>query len=440
MTQDFNAMQLSQNQNHPHLTNNHPNLQRNNTHESLHPSIPNQQQYWQQQPRSSPVPRDQFQNPPANTYPMNANAMPYPNAYSTDTFHSVPPPNNNVFTSTGQRNEQNFPPPPHSGQPGDRTFPPGHPPQQPGSRTFPPGPPPQQSGERTFPSGQPPQQQGDRIFPTGPPVRPGPPSHQGNRTYPTGPPQQTGGQAFPPGQAPSQPGGRAFPPGPPGDLTFPPGPPGGTFPQGPPGDRTFQPGPQSHPGNQPFQPEQMPPPGHQSERTFPPAGPPLGDQAGLQRKPTERIYPSGDRPYHSGPPGQQQGDRPPHPQGPPSRLPNQPDNFGPSNQQQDLRPLSVYTNGTRGVSPSIPPGGQYQHINSNLQGHYQPSPSPVPGQGGMHQGSQQYGQPPPGSGPQQPQNRLPQPPPNRRLDPDNMPSPVSKLLLGSFFFCSRMPC
>ncbi|KAG8199011.1 hypothetical protein JTE90_001808 [Oedothorax gibbosus] len=435
MSQEFNAMHIAQNKNQALLTNNQHPSQRNNMHEPHVPSIPNQQQYWQQPPRSSPVPRDQYQNPPANSYPVNANNMPYPNAYSNETFARVQPPNNNIFPSTGQRNDQNFPAAPQSVPPGQRSFTPG-PPQ--GDRTFPTGPPPRPG--LTYPSGPSPTPGSNRTYPTGPlggptftPVQPQPggPLFPPGQSHPGGPPfppgsSQAGGPSFPPGHsqlngAPGQQqtGNRSFTPGPPpfpGDRTFPP----------PPVSHGEQMAPASQQNGRAFTPtgppladetgsqqRTFPPVGPPNagpqQRTFPPQGPPMGD--GPPRRPVEQTFPSGQPQPQSFTPGPPAEDRSyqPGPPGPPGRMPNQPGNFGPSNQQ----PLSVYTNGTQGAPP-----GQYQHMNSNMPGHYPPSQSPVPGQA---QPASQYG--PPNAGIQN-QNRLPQPPPNRRLDPDNMPSPI----------------
>ncbi|KAF8781361.1 protein transport protein Sec24C-like isoform X1 [Argiope bruennichi] len=87
-----------------------------------------------------------------------------------------------------------------------------------------------------------------------------------------------------------------------------------------------------------------------------------------------------------------------------------------------------YTNGTTsdGV-PSVPLANQYSQQNSSMNARYPPSQSPVPNQGGgiPPSSATQYGHPPASN--LQAQNRLgslPQPPQNRRLDPDNMPSPI----------------
>ncbi|GFY38881.1 protein transport protein Sec24C [Trichonephila inaurata madagascariensis] len=114
MSQDFNAMHLSQNQNHllTHPSQRHPNMPPTQT-----PSMMGQQQYWQQPPpRVSQTPGAPFQNPPAS-YSSNVNAPSYPPAYNTEPC-SVPPPNNNAFVSTMQHGDRTFPPmpPPSMGQ------------------------------------------------------------------------------------------------------------------------------------------------------------------------------------------------------------------------------------------------------------------------------------------------------------------------------------
>ncbi|GIX93086.1 protein transport protein Sec24C [Caerostris extrusa] len=117
MSQDFNAMHLSQNQNHLLLT--QPTLRHPNSMPPTQmPSMPGQQQqYWQQQPpRLSQSPGGPFQNPPAS-YPSNINAPPYPPAYNTDPNSVLPPPpNNNTFVSTMQHSDRTLPPPPGPGQ------------------------------------------------------------------------------------------------------------------------------------------------------------------------------------------------------------------------------------------------------------------------------------------------------------------------------------
>lgn len=108
------------------------------------------------------------------------------------------------------------------------------------------------------------------------------------------------------------------------------------------------------------------------------------------------------------------------------KMPNQ-DMYPPSLSMNQLNKAPPYSNGT-GFAP---PPNQFQ--NSNMQARYPPaSPSPSLGQSNMQSNVGTAGQFSQASNALPPQNRMgPVPQPaaaqNRRLDPDNMPSPVCLL-------------
>ncbi|XP_042905393.1 protein transport protein Sec24C [Parasteatoda tepidariorum] len=114
MAHDFNALHLSQNQNHPLLTNMQPNHRLPNSAPQLPLSqgsnMPSQQQYWQQnQPRMPPPPSghpdNNVKNMPPNSF-VNARASPYPPPET-----SMPPaPHNSAYPHMMQHTERTLPP------------------------------------------------------------------------------------------------------------------------------------------------------------------------------------------------------------------------------------------------------------------------------------------------------------------------------------------
>ncbi|XP_041124152.1 protein transport protein Sec24C-like isoform X2 [Polyodon spathula] len=155
--------------------------------------------------------------------------------------------------------------------------------------------------------------------------------------------------------------------------------------------------------SQPHYPGAQPPPASQGQF---PVGPPSPSQASPFHTPLSNFVP------HAGP-GVQPVQAPPHSQylsGPP--LPRQPMQGPPLSQQNHVAP------GMQRLPGQAAPPGQGQGVQPQQNGAFGQMSRPQPGYGGSYPGPQNYGaQPPP-----------PAAPPQKRLDPDSIPSPqVSEL-------------
>ncbi|XP_067008422.2 protein transport protein Sec24C [Anabrus simplex] len=301
-------------------------------------------------------------------------------------------------------------------QPGGMQGPPGSMPPQPGGMQGPPGSMPPQPGGMHGPPGSMPPQPGGMH---------GPPGSM---------PPQPGGMHGPPGSMPPQPGGMQAPPG-----SMPPPPSSMSSQQG--GSMPPQPGslpPQS--GGMPPQPGSLPPPQRnsmpQQPSGFPPQHGSMPPQPGGMHPQHGSMppMPGSMPPPHSGMPPQpggmppqhgsmppQHGGMPPQPGGMPqhSGMPPQPGSMPPrsGSMTQPPQPGGPMMSQPPGGMPPQPGGGpQYPSMgqmppdmysgNSGFSGPQQPV-----GPGGY-----------PSSGPQTHPGMQPQQP--RRLDPDQMPSPI----------------
>ncbi|XP_041124153.1 protein transport protein Sec24C-like isoform X3 [Polyodon spathula] len=151
--------------------------------------------------------------------------------------------------------------------------------------------------------------------------------------------------------------------------------------------------------SQPHYPGAQPPPASQGQF---PVGPPSPSQASPFHTPLSNFVP------HAGP-GVQPVQAPPHSQylsGPP--LPRQPMQGPPLSQQNHVAP------GMQRLPGQAAPPGQGQGVQPQQNGAFGQMSRPQPGYGGSYPGPQNYGaQPPP-----------PAAPPQKRLDPDSIPSPI----------------